>query len=160
MLQKVNANKSSGPDNLSPIILKCFCNYLDPPITSLINRSLSEGVLLSECLKAKEVILMSVIIDQFLYCVLLVRLLRDAYIIVSPLAERGPVCIFRSPKFLLKFVQGTTPGVKKTWVDMLDHGSNSGKLFSKWPPEEKPICTYLLHQLANLDDQNVQYAIL
>ena len=104
MLQKVNANKSSGTDNLSPIILKRFSNYFAPTITFLINRSLSEGVLLSKCLKAKEVIIKSVIIDQFLYCVLLVRLLRDAYIIVSPLAERGPVCIFRSPKFLLKFV--------------------------------------------------------
>ena len=51
------------------------------------------------------------------------------------MAEGGPVCIFRSPKFLLKFVIGTTPGVKKTWVDMLDHGNNSGKRFSKWPPK-------------------------
>ena len=41
VLQKVNANKSSGPDNLSPIILKCFSNYLAPSITSLINRSLT-----------------------------------------------------------------------------------------------------------------------
>ena len=24
---------------------------------------------------------------------------------------------------------------------------------------EKPICLYLLHQLANLDDQNVQYEV-
>ena len=24
---------------------------------------------------------------------------------------------------------------------------------------EKPICQYLLHQLANLDDQNVQYEV-
>ena len=45
------------------------------------------------------------------------------------------MCIFRSPKFLLNFVCGTTPGVKKTWIDMLDHGSNSGKRFLKWPPE-------------------------
>ena len=52
MLQKVNANKSSGPNNLSPIILKCFSNYLAPSIDSLINRSLSEGVLPSEWLKA------------------------------------------------------------------------------------------------------------
>ena len=52
----------------------------------------------------------------------------------SPLVEGGPVCIFRSPKFLLKFVEGITPGVKKTWVDMLDY-------------------------LANLDDQNVQYEV-
>ena len=43
--------------------------------------------------------------------------------------------IFRSPKFLLKFVKGTILGVKKTWVDMLDHGSNSGKRFLKRPPE-------------------------
>ena len=53
----------------------------------------------------------------------------------NPMAEGGPVCIFRSTKFPLKFVQGTTPEVKKTWVDMLDNGSNSGKRFSKWPPE-------------------------
>ena len=62
------------------------------------------------------------------------------------MAEGGPVCIFRSPKFLLKFVQGTTPGVKKTWVDMLDHGSIL----------KKTIWQYFLHQLANFDDQNVQ----
>ena len=52
MLQKVNANKSSGHDNLSPIILKCFSNYLAPSTTSLINRSLSGGALPSEWLKA------------------------------------------------------------------------------------------------------------
>ena len=52
MLQKVDANKSSGPDNLSPIILECFSNYLAPSITSLIHRSLSEGVLPSEWLIA------------------------------------------------------------------------------------------------------------
>ena len=33
VLQSVSANKSSGPDNLSPIILKCFSNYLAPPNT-------------------------------------------------------------------------------------------------------------------------------
>ena len=74
------------------------------------------------------------------------------------MAEGGPVCIFRSPKFLLKFVQGTTPGVEKTWVDVLDHGSNSGKRFSKWPPEailKNLLCQYFLHQLANFDAQNV-----
>ena len=52
MLQKVIANKSSGPDNLSPIILKCFSNYFAPSIISFINRSLTEGVLPSEWLKA------------------------------------------------------------------------------------------------------------
>ena len=42
---------------------------------------------------------------------------------------------------------------------MLDHGSNSGKQFVKWPPETilRNICQYILHQLANLNDQNVQY---
>ena len=45
------------------------------------------------------------------------------------------MCIFRSSKFLLNSVYRTTPGVKQTWVDMLDHGINSGKRFSKWPPE-------------------------
>ena len=29
-------------------------------------------------------------------------------LIFNPMAEGGPVCIFRSPKFLLKFVMGTT----------------------------------------------------
>ena len=59
----------------------------------------------------------------------------------------------------LKSVKGTTPGVKKTWVDMLDHGSNSGKRFSKWPPKailNNLLCQYNLHQLANFNDQKVQ----
>ena len=51
----------------------------------------------------------------------------------NPMAEGGSVCIFMSPKFLLK----------KTWVDMLDHGSNSGKRFSKWPPEAILKKTYM-----------------
>ena len=55
--------------------------------------------------------------------------------ISNPMAEGGRVCIFRPLKFLLKYVIGTTPRVKKTWVDMLNHGSNLGKRFSKWPPK-------------------------
>ena len=43
---------------------------------------------------------------------------------------------------------------------MLDHGSNSEKRFSKWPPaailKNLYICQYVLPQLANFDDQNVQ----
>ena len=63
---------------------------------------------------------------------------RFARLLNNPMAEGGPVCIFGFPKFLLKFVSGTTPGVEKTWVDMLDHGSNSEKRFKKWPPEAIP----------------------
>ena len=42
---------------------------------------------------------------------------------------------------------------------MLDHGSNSLKRFSKWPPEAILKNQYILYQLANLDDQNVQYEV-
>ena len=35
----------------------------------------------------------------------------------------------------MKIRLGDHPRSKKNWVDMLDHGSNSGKRFSKWPPE-------------------------
>ena len=54
---------------------------------------------------------------------------------ISPLAEGGPVCIFRS--------RGPPLGVNKTWVQMMDHGSNSGKQFSKWPPEAIPKNLYV-----------------
>ena len=70
VLQNVNANKSSGPDKLSPIILKKNYNYLAPSITFLINKLSSEGVLPSDWLKAnvcpvykcKRIALMYVII--------------------------------------------------------------------------------------------------
>ena len=44
----------------------------------------------------------------------------------SPVARGGSVCTTRSPKLLSSFMLGTTSGVKKTWVDFLNHGSNSG----------------------------------
>ena len=45
---------------------------------------------------------------------------------------------------------------------MLDYGSNSGKRFSKWPPEailKNLLCQYVLHKSANFDDQNVQWGV-
>ena len=34
------------------------------------------------------------------------------------IVEGGSVCTFRPPELLDKFVYETTPGVRKTWVDM------------------------------------------
>ena len=45
ILQKLDVNKSCGPDDISPILFKCFSHYLSPSLCSLFNRSLRDGVL-------------------------------------------------------------------------------------------------------------------
>ena len=42
-LQKIDPNKSTGPDDISPRILKEYCVQLEYPITLLFNKSLSQG---------------------------------------------------------------------------------------------------------------------
>ena len=42
-LQKIDPNKSTGPDDISPRILKEYCIQLEYPITLLFNKSLSQG---------------------------------------------------------------------------------------------------------------------
>ena len=41
--QKKDPNKSTGPDDISPRILKEYCIQLEYPITLLFNKSLSQG---------------------------------------------------------------------------------------------------------------------
>ena len=52
ILQKLDVNKSCGHDDISPILLKCFPQYLSPSLCSLFNRSLRGGVLPNDWLKA------------------------------------------------------------------------------------------------------------
>ena len=52
ILQKPNVNKSCGPDDVSPVILKCFSSYLAPSLCSLFNRSLRDGIVPTEWLRA------------------------------------------------------------------------------------------------------------
>ena len=52
ILQKLDVNKSCGPDDISPILLKCFPHYLSPSLCSLFDRSLRDGVLPNDWLKA------------------------------------------------------------------------------------------------------------
>ena len=52
ILQKLNVNKSCSPDDVSPIILKCFYSYLAPSLCSLFNRSLRDGTVPTEWLRA------------------------------------------------------------------------------------------------------------
>ena len=52
ILQKRNVNKSCDPDDVSPVILKCFSSYLAPSLCSLFNRSLRDGTVPAEWLRA------------------------------------------------------------------------------------------------------------
>ena len=52
ILQKLNVNKSCGPDDVSPVILKCFSSYLAPSLCSLFNRSLRDGTVPTAWLRA------------------------------------------------------------------------------------------------------------
>ena len=52
ILQKLDVNKSCGPDDISPILLKCFSQYLSPSLSSLFNRSLRDGELPNDWLNA------------------------------------------------------------------------------------------------------------
>ena len=45
LLKSVNVNKSTGPDNLHPRLLKELANSLTSPITVLFNYTLTHGVL-------------------------------------------------------------------------------------------------------------------
>ena len=51
----------------------------------------------------------------------------------SPFAEGGVMCALLGTElsYWWKASRGTNPGVRKTWVDMLDHGSNSRKTIVK-----------------------------
>ena len=44
-LEKVKVNKATGPDNISPWVLKDFSHLLAAPVTAIFNSSLREGVL-------------------------------------------------------------------------------------------------------------------
>nr|WP_204107529.1 reverse transcriptase family protein [Streptococcus dysgalactiae] len=44
-LQKLNTQKSPGPDGLHPLILKELAHILTPPLTRLFNKSLEQGLL-------------------------------------------------------------------------------------------------------------------
>ena len=43
ILQKLKVNKSCGPDDVPPVILKCSSSYLAPLLCSLFNKSLRDG---------------------------------------------------------------------------------------------------------------------
>ena len=45
LLNKINANKSNGPDNIPNWVLKEYASILAVPVTSLINSSLNEQTL-------------------------------------------------------------------------------------------------------------------
>ena len=44
-LESVKANKATGPDNIPAWVLRNYANVLAPPLTTIFNNSLSEGVL-------------------------------------------------------------------------------------------------------------------
>ena len=83
ILQKLDVNKSRGPDDISPILLKCVSHYLSPSLFSFFNRSLRDGVrycgmigcrrMFALCRKVKETRIVLLTIDRYFFGLLSVK---------------------------------------------------------------------------------------